>query len=82
MKAGRNPTRRNRNIGTPARGHGKDNRLVIPFRMRPEFRLFFENLQNYSVVLREAHGQQFRFLVERTRVGYRHHCTVDDVMRM
>ncbi|KAF0814961.1 hypothetical protein IGB42_00037 [Andreprevotia sp. IGB-42] len=30
MRAGWNPTRRNRHIGTGAQGHGQDNKLVIP----------------------------------------------------
>ncbi|CAN7504086.1 hypothetical protein LJR118_003525 [Acidovorax sp. LjRoot118] len=30
MRPGWNPVRRNRNIGTPAQGHGEDNRLTIP----------------------------------------------------
>jgi hypothetical protein len=42
-RAGWNPTRRNRNIGTAKSGHGLDNSLVIPS-PRYESWVFWQNL--------------------------------------
>lgn len=79
MKSGRDATRRNRNIGTARRGHGQDNRLVIPTYQHPELAFYYERLRNYVPVPREVHGRQITFLVEETRADCFHSCTVDDV---
>lgn len=78
MRPGRNPTRRNRNIGTAKQGHGQDNELVIPRRWR-DSRDFYENLLDSQTVSREISGQPFTFLVESTRRDSIHPCTVDDI---
>ncbi len=77
MQAGRNPTRRNRNIGTSKRGRGRDNRLVIPARRdRPAF---LEDVGRHRVVLRTVGKKTVQFLVEETRKDCVHACTVDDI---
>lgn len=79
MRDGRNPTRRNRNIGTAKSGHGQNNELVIPTRIHPEWIPYHEHLKNYICVKREINGQKFIFFVEKVRKGYIHACTIDDI---
>jgi len=81
MRAGRDARRRNRNIGTAASGHGRDNRLVIPNPWR-ERDVYSERLTAYREVTRQVHGERVTFLVERTRPDRWHPCTVDDVTRV
>jgi len=81
MRAGRDARRRNRNIGTGASGHGRDNRLVIPDPWR-ERDVFSERLTEYREVTRQVHGERVTFLVGRTRPDRWHACTVDDVTRV
>jgi hypothetical protein len=64
MKSGRDATRRNRNIGTAKRGHGQNNKLVIPTRWHPNLTIYYENLCNYRTVLRAVEGRPITFLVE------------------
>lgn len=78
MKSGRNPTRRNRNIGTTKQGHGQDNKLVIPWSWR-DSRSFYEKLLDCQTVSRQISDQPFTFLVESTRRDSIHPCTVDDI---
>lgn len=83
MNAGRNATRRNRNIGTVKHGHGQDNRLVLPVRLLSKSGVYhYENLKNYKTVLRDAWGYRINFLVEETRKDCWHACTVDDIMNV
>ena len=56
MKSGRDATRRNRNIGTAKRGHGLNNKLVIPTRCHPDLTIYYENLRNYRSTSREIEG--------------------------
>jgi hypothetical protein len=81
MRNGRNPTRRNRNIGTAKQGHGKKNKHVVPrawldsvwdWKRRPE----------HVVVTRQVWGRELPFMVEHTRADSVHACTVDDVAEM
>lgn len=74
MRAGWNPTRRNRNIGTAKRGHGQDNRLVVP-KAWPDDRVFWEVLREPVVVRRRG----LAFVVEPPRPGSFHACTPDDI---
>jgi hypothetical protein len=78
VKAGHNPTRRNRNIGTSKRDHGQDNRLVISI-CDPEAVYHYESLTSYTSISRLLHGRSITFLVERTRTDCYHACTVDDI---
>ena len=81
MRAGWNPGRRNRNVGTKAHGHGTDNKLVIP-EARHEHRRFYELLSSYVVVKHRVGDTELRFLIEPTRSGWFYPCTVDDICCM
>jgi hypothetical protein len=81
MRPGWNPTRRNRNLGTAKRGRGQDNRLVIPCR-GPDYAPFWGVLSEFRCVAREVAGRPFRVLVEPTRPGCAHSCTVDDLFEV
>lgn len=77
-RAGFNPTRRNRNIGTPKQGHGQDNRLVIPELMTSS-RTWKERLNRHQQIQRVVGGREIIFIVEETSGGCVHACSVDDV---
>lgn len=73
-----NPIRRNRNIGTSAQGHGKDNRLVIPRPRRD--RVYWESVTSFA---REDHilnGNRLSFFTERLRPIWFHACSIQDVL--
>src|SRR5689334_22304980 len=79
-KNAREGTRRNRNIGTAKQGYGQNNRLVIPTRKHPIPSYYFENLQNYQRIKLDIKvGVSVTFLVEETREGCFHACTIDDI---
>lgn len=80
MNAGRNSTRRNRNIGTAKQGHGQNNKFEIPshFSYRDP-KVYFEDLKNYQSVERIIKGHLMTFLIEETRSDCVHACTVDDI---
>src|SRR5262245_32867810 len=82
MRSGRDVTRRNRNIGTAKQGHGQVNKLVIPTRFHPDLTFYYENLKNYKSAWREVYGHSITFLVEETRIGCYHACTVDDIAQV
>jgi hypothetical protein len=50
MRAGRDPRRRNRNIGAAKQGHGQDNRMVIP-EPWADRRVFYERATARNQVL-------------------------------
>ena len=77
----RNPTRRNRNIGTSKQGYGKNNKLVIPS-TNTETKLFYERLKNYKIVERKINNIDFRFVIEKTRKNSFHSCTIDDIVKI
>ena len=78
---GRNPTRRNRNIGTARQGHGQDNRLVIPASWTDD-RLFHEKLVSPVVVPISVANTSISVLVEPPLSGFAHACTVDDIVQV
>jgi hypothetical protein len=78
MHAGRDARKRNRNIGTARRGHGQNNRLVIPHGIHDD-RVFWEKLVNPVVVERSIGHRTLTFLVEPTFPGFVHACTIDDI---
>ena len=78
MPSIRNPTRRNRNIGTTKSGQGQDNELVISQSWN-DSRFFWEKLTSYQVVKRDILRTPIKILVEKTRKGYFHACTPDDI---
>ena len=75
--SGRDPTRRNRNLGTSKSGHGLANRLVIPDSWNDP-RVYWEKLR--SPVTIELNG--FTIFVEPCSPGFVHAVTVDDVLRV
>jgi hypothetical protein len=80
MQSGRNPTRRNRNIGTAQSGHGQNNRMVIPssvYRGR-----YYETLTEATVLQRIFDGRSLTFVIEKTRTDVCHACTPDDLGRV
>src|SRR2546423_12570210 len=78
MRSGRNPPRRNRNIGTSASGRGHDNRLVIPSpRNGPIWH--WRDIGEYRYVKRVVNGRESSFMVEKTNRGCVHACTVEDI---
>lgn len=78
MQPGRNPGRRNRNVGTKAHGHGQNNRFGIPESWH-EFKRFYEKLSSFVAVKRVVGIREVAFLIEPTRPGWFHPVTVDDV---
>jgi hypothetical protein len=77
-RPGYNSTRRNRNIGTAAQGHGQNNQLVIPDIYRGKQDMI-EDLDDPNFVEMSVSGELRTFVVERTRNDSMHPCTVDDV---
>jgi hypothetical protein len=77
----RNPTRRNRNIGTEKQGYGQNNRMVIPESWQ-DSRDYREKLKDPVVIRRTLHGRLLTFMVEPPRADCFHPCTVDDVMKV
>lgn len=73
-----NPTRRNRNIGTAKQGYKKPTPFVLPY-YRHEWKVYFEKLSEYTKVKRKINGEDFTFVVEKTRENCFHACTIDDV---
>lgn len=77
-RPGWNPGRRNRHVGTPAHGHGEDNRLTVP-ESRHDSRRFYEQLGAFVPVRMRIGAREIAVLVEPTRPGWFHPATVDDV---
>lgn len=73
----RNPTRRNRNIGTANQGYGKSNEMTIA-NERGEHS-FYERLTNYTKIKKVINGHEFEFVVEETRNNCVHACSIEDV---
>lgn len=77
----RNPTKRNRNIGTAKQGHGQDNQMKIPA-SRHDDRLFYEKVEDAVAVERRIDDWDITFLVQPVIAGFRHACTIDDICRL
>ncbi|MFL0357419.1 hypothetical protein ACI5KX_13175 [Erythrobacter sp. GH1-10] len=80
MQSPRNPTRRNRNIGTAKQGHGKDNELVIPD--RSDGLHWLDRIGECRIEDRVVSNRSVRFIVEENALGCVHPCTVSDIVRM
>ncbi len=80
MRAGWNPGRRNKNVGTKAHGYGSNNKLVIPESWH-EGKCFYERLDSYVVVRRRVANHDLTFMVEPTREGWFYPCTIEDICR-
>lgn len=78
MRGTWNPTRRNRNIGTSKAGHGDNNNFDIPDSYR-DSRIFWEKVDNYSVITKKVNDMEMKFIIEPTKKGYSHCCTIDDI---
>jgi hypothetical protein len=78
MHDGRNPTRRNRNIGTAKQGHGQENRLKIP-RIGDDGRKWSEQLNPHERHTRIIGGKEILFIREQTTSGHVHACSIADV---
>lgn len=74
----RNPTRRNRNIGTNKQGYGKFNSMVIPDTGIP-FVSFVEHLKKYETFSFLVNGINFTIVVEETQDGIQHACSPNDI---
>ncbi len=74
-----NPTRRNKNIGTKAHGHGNDNRMVVP---EAWGEIFYEKLTTHVLVRRDIAGREMRFYVEPARADCFYACSVDDICKL
>lgn len=80
MYSHRNPTRRNRNIGTAKQGHGQNNELVIP--ARSDGLHWLERIGDHTVEDRVIANRDVRFVIETNSLGCIHSCTVEDVARV
>ncbi len=78
MRPGWNPTRRNKNVGTKAHGHGSNNSLTIPESWH-ESKCYYEKLSSYTIVARTVGTRELRFFVEPTRSDWFYPCTIDDI---
>jgi hypothetical protein len=73
-----NPIRRNRNIGTSAQGHGKDNRLVVP---RPRHdRVYWESVTSFEREDHTLNGNKLSFFMERIKPGWFYACSIQDIL--
>jgi len=77
----KNPIKRNRNIGTAKQGHGKCNKLVIPWPAAVE-KDFYERIESYTKIKRTINGNEFTLVIEKTRNEIIHACSVNDVFQM
>lgn len=77
MRAGYNPTRRNRNIGTAKQGHGQNNRLVIP--MPGGLHSSLDRIGEHVRERRQVAGADVTFIIEALRDGCLYPCSIDDV---
>jgi hypothetical protein len=77
----RDPRRRNRNIGTAKSGRGANNRMTIPQRWS-DLSPYWQQLSSFVPVERSIGSHRLVFLVEPTRPGYAHHCTIEDILRV
>lgn len=77
-RAGWNPVRRNRNIGTVRQGHGANNRFVIPESWHSPQR-FWERLSGGVKVHQQIGEKDQLFLVEPPQAGWCYPCSVADM---
>jgi hypothetical protein len=81
MRAGFNPARRNRNIGTAKQGQGRNNRLVVPD-ICLRGRRWAEQLNPHQKIQRLVSGREVVFLVEEAHAACIHACTVEDIRQV
>ena len=81
MRAGWNPTRRNRNIGTAKQGRGQSNRLVVPDAC-PKGRAFWEALVAPVAIPATVGECDLTVLVEHPRPDSFYPCSVEDALEV
>lgn len=81
MKAGWNPIRRNRKIGTKDHGFGQNNHLVIPESWH-SLKTFCEKLSPCDHLVCEVNGHEILFIVQHTKPDWFYPCTVADIRRV
>lgn len=77
----RNPTRRNRNIGTAKSGFSKNNKHKVPERWSDD-RIFWEKLSDPVICPISIYGHEMTMMVEPPRDGSIHACTPQDIIRV
>jgi hypothetical protein len=77
----KNPTRRNKNIGTAKQGHKTQSKFQIPSSYY-DSKIFYEKLGQTISVTREIGGQTVLFIVEKTKKNSCHACTIEDLERV
>lgn len=77
----RNPTRRNRNIGTKKSGYSQDNSLVIPERA-DDYKVYWERLNDPAICPITIGDNKITILIEPTRQGFVHACTPNDIIKV
>ncbi len=80
-KVHRDPTRRNRNIGTAKQGHRRQSENKVPRRWADTIFQWNRDVES-QVVERTVHGRCLPIRVERTRPDCFHACTPDDVAQL
>lgn len=81
MSSTYNPTRRNRNIGTPKQGYGQNNRMVIPQLFASKHGSTAQ-IGSHEKLIHEVNGRKVTFIVEHPNRGFLHACSVEDVLFM
>lgn len=81
MQSGRDPARRNRNIGTAKQGLGQANRMKIPSEWDGK-RWYFERMDDAIAIERKINGHRITFLVQPTASGFLHPCTIGDLYHL
>ncbi|MEM7370114.1 MAG: hypothetical protein AAF587_16020 [Bacteroidota bacterium] len=73
------PSRRNRNIGTAKQGHGQSNRMVIPEDYYKD-RSYKQKFGKHVKVQQKIRDKTYTIVVEETRNTCIHACTVEDIL--
>ncbi|MEL6133606.1 MAG: hypothetical protein AAFR59_09615, partial [Bacteroidota bacterium] len=76
-----NPIRRNRNIGTSRQGLGQDNQMDIPWPWAIG-KHFTERLTKYERHHHQVGEHGFLFVIEETREGTQHACSIEDILTL
>jgi hypothetical protein len=77
----KNPTRRNKNIGTAKQGYKTQSKFQIPSSWY-DSKTFHEKLGKTYKVTCEIEGQTILFIVEKTKKDSCHACTIQDLERV
>lgn len=75
----RQPTRRNRNIGTAKQGHGQSNRMIIPEDYYKD-RSYKQKFGKHVKIQQNIRVKAYTIIIEETRKHCIHACTVEDIL--